>query len=154
MKKTLFTLAITTFMAGTVLTGCQNTSKKEEAALDNVEDARENLDDAKEELSDARKVATEEEWNTFKESTDATIAQNEMRIAEMKASMKKTGKSIDEEYAKKIAILEQKNNDIKAKIKTYKNDTSSDWESFKQEYNRDMDELGQALKNLTVNNKE
>ena len=154
MKKTLFTLAITAFMAGTVLTGCQNTSKKEEAALDNVEDARENLDDAKEELSDARKVATEEEWNTFKESTNASIAQNEMRIAEMKASMKKTGKSIDVEYAKKIDILEQKNNDIKAKIKTYKNDTSSDWESFKQEYNRDMDELGQALKNLTVNNKE
>ncbi|RKS14394.1 hypothetical protein [Flavobacterium sp. 120] len=153
MKKTLFTLAITTFMAGTVLTGCQNTSKKEEAAQDNVEDARENLDDAKEELSDARKVATEDEWNAFKASTNATIAENEMRIAEMKASMKKTGKSIDEEYAEKIDILEQKNNDIKVKIETYKNDTSNDWESFKQEYNRDMDELGQALKNLTVDNK-
>jgi outer membrane murein-binding lipoprotein Lpp len=153
MKKTLFTLAITTFMAGTILTGCQNSSKKEEVALDNLEDARENLDEAKEELSDIRKVATEEEWNAFKASTNATIAENEMRIAEMKASMKKTGKSIDDEYAQKIDILEQKNNDIKAKIETYKNDASSDWESFKQEYNRDMDELGQALKNLTVDNK-
>ncbi|MFV8345790.1 hypothetical protein [Flavobacterium sp. ZB4P13] len=153
MKKTLFTLAVTAFMAGTVLTGCQNSSKKEEAALDNVEDARENLDDAKEELTDARKAATQEEWDAFKESTTATIAQNEMRIAEMKASMKKTGKSIDEEYAKKIVDLERKNNEIKAKIQTYKNDANSDWESFKQEYNRDMDELGQALKNLTVDNK-
>lgn len=35
----------------------------------------------------------------------------------------------------------------------YKNDTSSDWKSFKEEYNRDMDELGQAFKNLTVDNK-
>ncbi|MFV8361067.1 hypothetical protein [Flavobacterium sp. LS1P3] len=153
MKKTLFTLAITTFMAGTVLTGCQNTSKKEEAAQDNVEDARENLDDAKEELTEARKAATEEEWNAFKASTNATITENEMRIAEMKASMRKTGKSIDEEYAQKIDALEQKNNDIKATIKTYKNDSSSDWESFKQEYNRDMDELGEAFKNLTVDNK-
>ncbi|TDE44422.1 hypothetical protein E0I26_08630 [Flavobacterium rhamnosiphilum] len=153
MKKTLFTLAITTFMAGTILTGCQNSSKKEEAALDNVEDARENLDDAKEELTDARKAATQEEWDAFRESTTATIAQNEMRIAEMKASMKKTGKSIDEEYAKKIVDLERKNNEIKAKIQTYKNNANSDWESFKQEYNRDMDELGQALKNLTVDNK-
>ncbi|MDI6033459.1 hypothetical protein QLS91_10275 [Flavobacterium sp. LB2P84] len=153
MKKTLFTLAITTFMAGTVLTGCQNTSKKEEAAQDNVEDARENLDDAKEELTDARKAATQEEWETFKANTNATITENEVRIAEMKASMKKTGKSIDEEYAKKIDALEQKNNDIKIKIETYKNDSKSDWESFKQEYNRDMDELGEALKNLTVDNK-
>jgi len=153
MKKTLFTLAITTFIAGTFLTGCQNTSKKEETAQENVEDARENLDDAKEELSDARKVATEDEWNAFKASTNATITENEMKIAEMKASMKKTEKSIEDEYAEKIEILEQKNNDIKVKIETYKNDTSSDWESFKLEYNRDMDELGQAMKNLTIDNK-
>ncbi|TDE53419.1 hypothetical protein [Flavobacterium sp. GT3P67] len=153
MRKTLYTLAITTFMTGTVLIGCQNSSKKEEAAQDNVEDARENLDDAKEELTDARKVATQEEWETFKASTNATITQNEIRIAEMKASMKKTGKSIDEVYTKKIDDLERKNNEIKAKIQTYKNDTDSDWESFKQEYNRDMDELGEALKNLTVDNK-
>ncbi|TDE30553.1 hypothetical protein E0I61_06050 [Flavobacterium ranwuense] len=153
MRKTLYTLAITTFMAGTVLVGCQNSSKKEEAAQDNVEDARENLDDAKEELTDARKVATQEEWETFKASTNATITQNEIRIAEMKASIKKTGKSIDEVYTKKIDDLERKNNEIKAKIQTYKNDTDSDWESFKQEYNRDMDELGKTLKNLTVDNK-
>ena len=53
MKKILFTLAIMTFMAGTVLVGCQNTSKKEEAAKDNVEEARDNLDDAKEESNKA-----------------------------------------------------------------------------------------------------
>jgi hypothetical protein len=29
----------------------------------------------------------------------------------------------------------------------------SDWESFKREFNHDMDELGQALKDLTVDNK-
>jgi hypothetical protein len=50
-------------------------------------------------ITDARKVATEEEWNAFKASTNATITENEMRTV-MKASMKKTGKSIDEEYAK------------------------------------------------------
>ena len=153
MKKTLFTLVITTFMAGTVLTGCQNTSKKEEAAQDNVEDARENLDDAKEELSDARAAATEKEWNDFKESTDSTIKQNEIRIAEMKTNMKKTGKSIDEMYAKQIEALELKNRNIKLKVQEYKNDTNSDWQSFKEEYNRDMDELGAAMKNLTVDNK-
>ncbi|TDE07174.1 MULTISPECIES: hypothetical protein [Flavobacterium] len=153
MKKIFFTLAITTFMAGTLLVGCQDTSKKEEAAKDNVEEARDNLDDAKEELSDARAAATEKEWNDFKESTDSTIKQNEIRIAEMKTNMKKTGKSIDEMYAKQIEALELKNKNIKLKVQEYKNDTNSDWQSFKEEYNRDMDELGAAMKNLTVDNK-
>lgn len=152
MKKTLFTFAIKICIVGTVLTGCQNTSK-EEAAQDNVENARENLDDAKGELTDARKAATQEEWEAFKASTNATINENEMKIADMKARMKKTGSSIDAQYDKKIEALEQKNDDIKIKLENYKNDSKSDWESFKEEYNRDMNELGQAFKNLTVNNK-
>lgn len=153
MKKIIFTLAVTTFMAGTVLIGCQDYSKKEEAAKDNVEEARDNLNDAKEELSYVRAAATEKEWNDFRDSTNTTIKQNEMRIAEMKINMKKTGKSIDEAYAKKIEELEEKNKEIKLKVQTYKNDTNSDWESFKEEYKRDMDGLGQALKNLTVDNR-
>ncbi len=153
MKKMIFTIAITTFMASIVLVGCKDSSKKEEAAKENVEEARDNLDDAKEELSEARVAATEAEWKAFKESTNATIAQNEIRITELKAKMKKTGKTIDEEYAKKIKELEEKNKEIKLKVESYKNDAKSDWKSFKEEYNRDMDELGQALKNLTVDNK-
>jgi len=153
MKKTFFTLAIINLMTAAVLISCQSSTKKEEAAQDNVEDARENLEDAKDELSDARKAATQEEWETFKTNTNATISENEIQIAKIKNGLKKTGKSIDQEYVEKIEDLEQKNNEIKIKIETYKNDSKSDWESFKQEYNRDMDELGQALKNLTVNNK-
>lgn len=104
MKKTFLNLALTTFIATTVLVGCQDSTKKEAAAQDNVENAREDLDEAKEELSDARKAATEQEWQAFKESTNATITQNEIRIAEMKADLKKRGESIDEAYAKKLKI--------------------------------------------------
>jgi hypothetical protein len=38
-------------------------------------------------------------------------------------------------------------------MKAYKNDADSDWQSFKREFNHDMDELGNAFNNLTVNNK-
>lgn len=153
MKKLIFSAAITTFVAAIVLVGCQNTTKNEAAAQENVEDARDNLDEAKEELSNAREAATKEEWLAFKESTNATITQNEMRIAEMKAKMKKTGKTIDEGYAQKIVELEQKNEEIKLKVDKYKNDAGDDWKSFKEEYNRDINELGKAIKNLTIDNK-
>lgn len=153
MKKTILNLALTTFIAGTVLVGCKDATKKEEAAQDKVENAKADLNDAKEELSDARRAATEQEWKAFKDSTNATIAQNEVRIAQMKADLKKTGKSLDEEYAKRIQDLEDKNKEIKSKVEMYKNDTTSDWESFKKEYKHDMDDLGQSLKNFTVKNK-
>lgn len=153
MKKTIYTLALTTFIAGSVLVGCQTSTKKELEAKDKVTDALREVQDAKEELMDARKEATAEEWQKFKNKTLAKVNENETKIAELKAKMKKTGNSIDAISTKKIEELEQKNKDIEAKVETYKNDRSSDWESFKREYNHDINELGKALKDMTVNNK-
>lgn len=53
----------------------------------------------------------------------------------------------------KIVELEQKNKEIKLKIDQYKNDAGNDWKSFKEKYNKDIDAVGQAIKNLTVDNK-
>ena len=153
MKKRILSLALLTMTAGTVLLGCKDASKEEKQAQENVQEAKEDLNDAKVELSDARRAATEQEWQAFKDSTNAAIDQNEIRIAKMKADMKNTGKTIDAEYQKKIRELEEKNKEIKSKLEMYKNDADSDWQSFKKEYRHDMDELGESLKNFTVKNK-
>lgn len=146
-------LGILTVMTATVLIGCQTSAKKEDEAKDNIADAREDTEDAKENLMVAKKVATAEEWRKFKEETNRRISENKIIITELKAKIKNTGSSIDVMYAKKIDELEQKNKGIKIKVDSYKNDTSDDWESFKREYNHNMDQLSQALKNLTVENK-
>lgn len=152
MRKTILSLALLTMSAGTVLVGCKDASKEENEAKENVQEAKEDLNDAKVELSDARRAATEEEWKAFKDSTNAAISLNEKRIADMKTDLKKTGKTIDSEYQKKIVELEMKNKEIKNKLEMYKNDANSDWQSFKKEYNRDMEDLGESLKNFTVKN--
>ena len=51
-----------------------------------------------------------------------------------------------------IDALEERNETLKNKISDYENN-QTDWESFKREFNSDMSELGNALKDLTVNNK-
>lgn len=155
MKKSIFALAFTALMIATVLVSCQSSAKKEETAKDNLQKAQEDLDEVQYDAAMAaqKKAAIAKEWQTLKNNTQATINENEIRIAELKVKIKKTGKDIDSLYAKKIDQLEQKNKDIKAKIETYKNDKNSDWESFKREYNHDMDELGKALKDITVDNK-
>lgn len=153
MKKTIFFLAITTIIVGTTVVGCKSTTKEEIESQEKVDVAEQNLKDAKDSLVVAKKAATAEEWQTFKNQTDSVISYNEAQIAELKLKMQKTGKSVDAKYQKNIDILEQKNKDLKVKVDTYKNDANSDWQSFKREFNHDMDEIGQAFKDLTVDNK-
>ncbi len=153
MKKIIFILAIMTVIVGTTLVSCKSTTKEEIASQEKVDDAEQNLADAKDSLVVARKAATAEEWQTFKNQTDSVIRYNEAQIADLKLKMQKTGKSVDANYQKNIDILEQKNKNLKAKIDTYKNDANSDWQSFKREFNHDMDEMGKAFKDLTVDNK-
>ena len=102
--------------------------------------------------ADAIKVANAEEWSVFKSDAEIKIKENEVRIGELKVKMKKSGKTFDAMYDKNIIALEQKNKDLRTKISNYESN-QSDWEAFKREFNHDMDELGQALKDLTVNNK-
>ena len=48
--------------------------------------------------------------------------------------------------------MEQKNTDMKKRMDEYKADGKEQWKKFKAEFSRDMDELGQAFKDLTVKN--
>ena len=140
-------------MVGTTIIGCKSTTKEEIESQDRVEVAEQNLKDAKDSLVVAKKAATAEEWQNFKDQTDSVIRYNEAQIAELKVRMQKTGKSVDVKYQKNIEILEQKNMQLKVKADTYRNDANSDWQSFKREFNHDMDEIGQAFKDVTVDNK-
>jgi hypothetical protein len=153
MKKSIFTLAVITCVTGTVMISCKPTTKEEKESQEKVEIARDNVEDAKDSLDVAKKAATEKEWEAFKNSGDSIIRINNLRIAGLKLKMKNTGESIDTKYQNNIAVMEQKNKDLKVKMDAYKNDMNSDWQSFKREFKHDTDEIGQALKDLTINNK-
>ena len=153
MKKLIFTLTVVTCIAGALLVSCKPSTTEEKESQEKVEIARDNLEDAKDTLAVARKEATEQELKAFRNSGDSIIRINNLKIAGFKLKMKETGKSIDATYQKNIEILEQKNENLQVKMDTFKNDAKSDWQSFKREFKHDTDELGKALKDLTVNNK-
>jgi len=147
MKITIVTLALSTMLvAGTLLTSCKSPTQKEEAAQAKVDEAQQDLNAAQ------VKVASQEEWATFKIESELKINDNEIRIAELKVKMKKPGKVFDALYQKRIDDLEKRNLDMRVRMETYEK-SQSDWESFKTEFNHDMDELGKSLKDLTVDNK-
>ena len=147
MKKIIFILVVaTTFIAGIAITSCQSSTQKEEEGTGMMND-----NDTQEGMNPMHEMNNTEEWEVFKSESEAKIKDIEIRIAELKVQMDKKGTALDEIYAKRIDTLEQKIKDLKKKMENFDNG-QSDWESFKREFNHDMDELGQAFKDLTVNN--
>ena len=55
-------------------------------------------------------------------------------------------------FDKKILEIEQRNEALKVKVRDYKNEGDTKWESFKQEFNHDMEELRHTLSDLTKDN--
>ena len=53
---------------------------------------------------------------------------------------------------RKWRLWNKKNSDLKMKLDNYKAEGKENWKKFKIEFNRDMEELGIAFKDLTVKN--
>jgi len=146
MKKTIITIAVASMLiAGSVFTSCKSPAQKEDAAQQNLTEAQNEAN------IESQKVATAEEWAAFKNEADAKIKSNEDRIAELNVKLNKPGKILDPIYKKRIETLEEQNRHLKVRLDVYEKN-NSDWETFKREFNHDMDELGKALKDFTVDN--
>ena len=141
MKKIISALAVTVFMAGAILTGCQSSAKK-------VENAQDKVIEANQELSQALKDSIQQ----FKTESELKINANEKSIAEFKAKIKNEKKDSKAAYEKKLTELEQKNSDLKKKLEEFNEESEDNWKTFKNEFNNDMNELGKALKDFTVKN--
>ena len=144
MKKSIVILVAAIFITGTVITSCNSSAEKVEEAQENVAEANQDLDKANEEY--LKDVAT------YRIQTAERVEANNKAISEFNEKAEHEKKEVREEYKKKIAELEQKNHAMKIKMDEYKAESKDNWETFKTEFNHDMDELGQAFKNLTVKN--
>jgi exonuclease VII large subunit len=155
--KNVFCILTTTalFTAGTLFTGCESSEKKVENAQEKMQDARQDLKEAQKDANvEARRTANAEAWKTMRDETTIKIKENEVRIEELRMKMKRPGKTLDAVYEERIAALEQRNRDLKTRIDGYDANTASgDWETWKREFNRDMDSLGRSLRDFTVDNK-
>lgn len=150
MKKSIFIIAL---MAGALFTSCKNNEEKKADAMEEVVDASDDLNKVNDDINkDAVTKANDAEWQTFKMESNKTILDNEARIEELKNAMKMPGKTFDASYKASIKDLEDKNTALKNRINDYENN-QTDWETFKREFNSDMTGLGEAFKNLSVNNK-
>ena len=153
MKKIFFLLALTAGLTGLLIIGCKSNTEKNEEAVENVNDANANLKDVQDEaIDDASKKATDVEWQTYNNEMLSTISTNEDRITDLKKALNKPGNKFDANYSKNINLLQKRNLDLKIRIENYENN-KTDWESFKRQFNSDMDEFGKEFDDFIVKNK-
>jgi hypothetical protein len=151
----IFTFVFAILIGSVSFTACQSQNTREDKAVENVQDAKQDLEDLKEDTNAQKQLQNEvsvEEWKIFKAESELMIRDNEIRISDLKVKMRKPGKLLDPLYDKKIEKLEQKNADLKERIEAYEK-SQSNWEAFKREFKHDMDELGKAMNDLTIDNK-
>lgn len=143
MKKGLIFLSGLAFTAAVVCNACQSKEQKVEDAKEEVQDAKQDLREAQQELNS--------EYPAFKTDAEQKIDANKQRIAELRDKINTGGKPLDEAREKRIQELEKQNDDLRARLYGYEKERS-DWESFKREFNHDMDELGNSIQDLGKNN--
>ncbi len=138
-------LTVVVFIAAVTFSACDSPAEK-------VDDAKENVTQAKENLSQAQHDYQTEVAN-FKNETNQKIIDNDKMIADIKIKIANVKMDTRATCEKQIVSLEQKNVDIKKRLDEYKEDDLEKWQSFKTEFNHDIDELGMALHDFTVDNK-
>lgn len=144
MNKILFYILPVALISSLIMM-CSSPAEKVNTAQQEVNQANKDLEKANQEY--------QQDILNYKKENETRIATNDHLISDFKVRIANEKKAVKDEYNKKIAELEQKNTDTRRKLDEYKAESKEKWESFKSEFNRDMDELGTALSNLTVKNK-
>ncbi|MFN3444397.1 MAG: hypothetical protein ACK44D_01535, partial [Bacteroidia bacterium] len=92
------------------------------------------------------------DYLSFKKGIEERIAENELGIEAFKVRLKNSKNKNRAADQKRVDELEQRNINMRKKLEEYEANGKDNWEAFKTEFNHDMDDLGQALKNLSIKN--
>ena len=145
MKKLAFIRITTTCLFITAVISCKTPAEKAEKAQENVVNANEKLDSAI--------VNYERDIDAYRLVTIKRIQDNEKSMNDFKLRIAKEKLKAKKEYEKKLTELEKKNTDLKKKMADYKAEGSEKWNSFKVEFNKEMDELSKSIKDLISKDK-
>lgn len=149
MNKSILILTLTGFMLGSVLTSCHQSSSN---IIDNKKDKllkeQEDVVEAKQDLNQALKDSVRQ----FKLDAQNLISENNRKLDEFKAKVANGKKATREKYTAKISDLERRNKELQKRLDEFNDENGEKWASFKREFDHDMDEIGNSLKDITKNN--
>ena len=88
------------------------------------------------------------EWQSFVIESEQMIEINESSINAVKEKIEETGPKAVVLFSEKVGILEQKNLDLKKRLKEYSIESQSDWDVFKMSFKQEIDSVGAELQGV------
>ena len=147
-------MAVVAFIAGTISTSYgQNRDQKPSSERENVKEVNRNRVDSKQNYQDDQKKSVYEFQNFRKESQNK-IRNNEKRISALKTKVTNLHSREKAGYQKNLQALERKNDKLKRKLSGYNEKQQDKMMSFKRDFNRDLDEVSDALKDFSIDNRD
>jgi len=135
-------LALLAFGLVMTFSSCKNNETK-------IEDAQEDVLEARQDLVEAETDSLAD-YEAFKMKINEKVTDNELKIADLRVKAVDKGKDGKERIAKRIKNLEEKNNELKAKLAGYSKYDSATWESFKTEVEKSSDNLQKEFDELNA----
>jgi|GEM_PF-4514416 len=91
-----------------------------------------------------------EEWEAYKANINAKIAENKVKIQEIKDKMAGDGRPMDKLRQGRIDALQKKINDLQAKLDNWNSDYSK-WEEFKADVDKSVEDMEKSVKDFLDN---
>ena len=147
MKANILIISILTSLAAMTFAGCNFSIDQKEQTL---EKAKDNLETATADLELARSDSAE--FANYKIESELKLRENELLIAEMKDKMKSERRESLTKYEKQLDSLDIQNSKLWNNMHLYRSENRAKWEQFKQNFNKEMDELGKKISQMAEKN--
>lgn len=149
MKTYIIKTILITSIIGLFMTSCNNSPTAKE---EDVKEATQDLIDAKADLDQAEYDSISD-FNTFKESIQLKLVENQNVINDLKSKISSKGKVDRDIDEVEINKLEKRNTKLKLKIENYEQGPEQKWALFKVDFNNELDDLGKSISNMANRNK-
>lgn len=131
------------------MTSCNNSPTAKE---EDVKEATQDLIDAEADLDQAESDSISD-FNTFKESIQLKLVENQKVIDDLKLKITSKGKEERDIDEVEINKLEKRNTDLRLKIENYEQGPEQKWALFKVDFNNELDDLGKSISEMADRNK-
>jgi hypothetical protein len=128
------------FLSLTIIYSCADVSGGDKEAKEKVQVAKTELDEANKTYQD--------ELEAYRAKIHERITFNDRMIAELNKDISRSKGKSKEGYEQSVESLEKRNAELKAKLKEFKGEKDSDWDKFKKDFSREVDELSESINAL------
>ncbi len=143
MKQSIFILTTFAIMFAFIAQSCDSSSNEMQRAETDVIEAERDLEIAQSEI--------EADVRIYRQEMASEIRENNLEIAEIKEQIQHEEADVKAANEVRIAELERTNDSLKREIDNYSVTDRDNWNSFKDQFGSNMNDLSNSLDNFFSN---